>query len=437
VVLAVAAALLVAAVLAVALAMGIARAIAQPIQVLTASAQRLAQGLPHQPLPIHAGGEVGELAATFDDMAARVREQVRSIEQQRTRLAVVLANIPDGVVMLDGEGAVALMNATAERLLGLSGRSINGHTLIELTRDHELSDLGLSAIRDKAATPPSLIERGGGEHRGSIQAVAVPLPLEASPNAAALVVLQDVTELRRSEMMRRDFVANVSHELRTPVASVKAMVETLEEGALDNAEVARDFLARIHVEVDGLTRLIEELLELSRIESGRVQLKCEPHDLRHTIRQVLQRLQAPAERQGVTLSATPLDEPALAPIDDERIQQVLINLVHNAIKVTDPGGSVNVSIERSDNRLRVLVRDNGQGIEQQDLGRLFERFYKVDKSRASGGTGLGLAIAKHLTQAHGGRISAESAGRGHGATFIVELPAAGANAALKNAAASA
>jgi two-component system phosphate regulon sensor histidine kinase PhoR len=422
VVVAVAAALLGAALLAVALAVIIARAVALPIQALTASAQRLAQGLPHQPLPVHAGGEVGELAAAFDDMAARVREHVQSVELQRARLAAVLANIPDGVVMLDGDGAVALMNATAERLLGVDGSGAQGHTLIELTYDHELDDLGLRAIRDRSATSPVLIERGIGEQRRSIQSVAVPLPAEAASTAAALVVLQDVTELRQAEMTRRDFVANVSHELRTPVASVKAMVETLEEGALGDHEVARDFLARIHVEVDGLTRLIEELLELSRIESGRVQLRRAARDLRETVRDVIQRLQPQAERQGVTLRAATVDEPAVAFVDDERIQQVLMNLVHNAIKVTDPGGEVCVSIQRPDSRVQLIVRDNGLGIDRQDLGRLFERFYKVDKSRASGGTGLGLAIAKHLTQAHGGRIWAESAGHGQGATFTVELP---------------
>jgi two-component system phosphate regulon sensor histidine kinase PhoR len=224
-------------------------------------------------------------------------------------------------------------------------------------------------------------------------------------------------------MMRRDFVANVSHELRTPVASVKAMVETLEEGALEDPDAARDFLARIHVEVDDLTRLIEELLELSHTESGRVQLSREPHDLQNTVRSALQRLQAPAERQGVTLTQSDDDQPSIARIDDERIQQVLMNLIHNAIKVTEPGGTVNVSTMATENRVQVIIRDNGIGIDPQDLGRLFERFYKVDKSRSSGGTGLGLAIAKHLTQAHGGRIWAESAGRGQGATFTVELPA--------------
>ncbi len=436
VVVAVAAALFAAALLAVALAMIIARAIALPIQALTASAHRLAQGLPHRPLPVHAGGEVGELAATFNDMAERVRDNVRSIEQQRAQLAAVLANIPDGVVMLDDEGTIMLMNSAAKRLLHVSGKTVDGHTLIEITRDHELSDLGLSAIRLHAPTRPTLIEHGSGEARRSIQAVGAPLPSEASPSAAALVVLQDVTELRRTEMMRRDFVANVSHELRTPVASVKAMVETLEEGALADPGAARDFLARIHVEVDDLTRLIEELLELSRIESGRVQLSREPHDLRNTVRSALQRLQAPAERQGVTLTQSDHAQPAIALIDDERIQQVLMNLIHNAIKVTEPGGTVNVSIMATENRVQVIIRDNGIGIDRQDLGRLFERFYKVDKSRSSGGTGLGLAIAKHLTQAHGGRIWAESAGRGQGATFTVELPAMRLAPARRKAAAA-
>ncbi|MFN0073846.1 MAG: ATP-binding protein [Chloroflexota bacterium] len=423
VVAAVGAALLVAALFALALAVLLARAIALPIQALTESAHRLALGLPHRPLPVHASGEVGELAATFNNMAERVREQVRSIEQQRARLAAVLANIPDGVVILDADGVITLMNTMADRLLEVAAGSAQGRSLIQVTHDHELSDLGFRAIRLKVSTAPTLIERGSGDHRRSIQAVAVPLPPEAAHSAAALVVLQDVSELRRTELMRRDFVANVSHELRTPVASVKAMVETLEEGAIDDGEAARDFLARIHVEVDGLTRLIEELMELSRIESGRVQLQRAPHDLRETVKAALQRLHAPAERQGVTLTSELPEQPAMASVDDERIQQVLINLIHNAIKVTEPGGVVHVSVMPMGDDVRVAVCDNGIGIDQHDLGRLFERFYKVDKSRASGGTGLGLAIAKHLTQAHGGRIWAESAGHGRGATFTIELRA--------------
>jgi two-component system phosphate regulon sensor histidine kinase PhoR len=401
----------------------IARAIAHPIQALTDSAIRLAHGQPHRPLPLGAGGEVGELAGAFDDMAERVRAHVKSIEEERGRLAAMLANIPDGVIITNGAGEITLINAAAERLLRLSADSA-GRRLIEVVRDHEIVDLVDQALRPGAAPVTRLIELDVGDGRASIQAIGVSLPAGPDSEGRALVVLQDVTELRRVESVRRDFVANVSHELRTPVASLKAMVETLEGGALDDPAAARDFLARMHVEVDDLIQLIEELLELSRIESGRVTLRLQPMDPGPVVAAAVERLQTQAQRQGLDLALKLDDDRPQVVIDPDRLQQVVMNLVHNAIKFTEPGGCVLVKVGRHDGEVHVRVQDSGVGIAPDELGRLFERFYKVDRSRSSGGTGLGLAIAKHLTQAHGGRVWAESAGPGRGATFVVAIPSA-------------
>lgn len=425
VVTAVAAALAVAAAFGLLIAVVLARAIALPIQALTRSAVRLSEGQSHGNLPVDAGGEVGALAIAFNEMAGRIREHVRTVELERLRLATVLANIPDGVVILTSSGKIGLMNAAAGRLLNVNSSQAQGHTLIEVAKDHELADLAQQALTLAAPTAPRLIELGSGEVRRSIQAVATPVIGDAELGARALLVLQDVSDLRRIDAVRRDFVANVSHELRTPVASVKAMVETLEEGALEEPEVARDFLARIHVETDGLAHLIEELLELTRIESGRVQLRMEPNDVGQVVNGAVLRLQSTAQRQGVSLQVEwDARESFPARIDADRIQQVVMNLVHNAIKATPEGGVIQVSVERKGREAWIRVCDTGVGIDPAELSRLFERFYKVDKSRSSGGTGLGLAIAKHLTQAHGGRIWADSAGRGLGAAFIIALPLA-------------
>jgi two-component system phosphate regulon sensor histidine kinase PhoR len=256
----------------------------------------------------------------------------------------------------------------------------------------------------------------------------------AENKPAGLLVLQDITELRRLERVRRDFVANIGHELRTPLTSIKLLVETVRGAMHDDTQVAEDFLGQMEAELDRLTQLVRELLELSRIESGQVELHRTIVDAPQLLEEVAGRLRAQAVRAGVKLTVETGD--SLPPIyaDGERIEQVLVNLVHNAIKFTNPGGSVTLGAEgdSSDGEVRISVRDTGVGIPPDDLPRIFERFYKVDKARAGsrdrrdglgseGGTGLGLAIAKHVVQAHGGRIWAESV-YGQGSTFCFTLP---------------
>jgi two-component system phosphate regulon sensor histidine kinase PhoR len=236
--------------------------------------------------------------------------------------------------------------------------------------------------------------------------------------------------LERAEAIRREFIANVSHELRTPLASLKALVETLEEGALDDPPAAREFLAQVHVEVDSLTQFVNELLELSRVESGQARFDLKGVAPGEVAEDAVKRLRMQAKRSRIDLRLEA--EKGLPAIwaDPARVTQVLINLLHNAIKFTPEGGRVIVSVTRRDGDGVVFaVADTGIGIAAADLPRIFERFYKVDRSRASGGTGLGLAIAKHLVQAQGGQIWAESAGEGQGATFFFALPPAPAAAA--------
>jgi two-component system phosphate regulon sensor histidine kinase PhoR len=220
-------------------------------------------------------------------------------------------------------------------------------------------------------------------------------------------------------------VANVSHELRTPIAALKALVETLEEGALDDPPAARDFLRRIHVEVDGLAQLVAELLELSRVESGRAQLTLEAVEPDDLVRSAAERLRPQAERLGIGLTwdATADLTPVLA--DRTRVEHVLLALIHNAVKFTPPGGTVQARVQADGAFARFSVADTGAGILAEDLPRIFERFYKVDRARAAAGTGLGLAIAKHVVQALGGEIWAESE-VGQGTTVHFTLPTAGA-----------
>lgn len=450
---AVATALVAAAVLAIGLAIVLARLTTRRIEALTRAAQRFGHDGPAEPLPAHvlAGrDEVGLLARTLDEMAARLRAHVRAVEGEREQLAAVLRHMADGVVIANERNIVELINPAAERLLGLPSERAEGRSVMAVLHDHELAAVVRQALAgDPAAERPRVVELdswgggsaegrgapsrpagGEGRQRRAVQVLASPLPEHAGSGGAGgrrvLLMLQDVSELRRTEAVRRDLVANVSHELRTPVAALKAVVEALEDGALEVPEVARDFVARMHVEVDGLARLVEELLELSRLESGQLRLQWQTIDLGSVVAAAAERLRPLAERHGLTLTVqVPAGLPAVH-ADPDRMQQVVVNLVHNAAKFTPPGGHVLVAAERRGEAVAVTVSDTGIGIAPEALPRLFERFYKVDRARAGGGTGLGLAIAKHLVQAHGGRIWAESAGEGHGAAFIFTLPVAAA-----------
>ena len=250
----------------------------------------------------------------------------------------------------------------------------------------------------------------------------VTTPIAGGGEWAALAVFHDVSDVKRTEQVRRDFVANVSHELRTPLAAIKSLIETLEGGALEEPETARDFLARGNQEVDRLVRLVEELLELSKIESGDVPMARELVVLADVIDGAVDRLLPQARAQQVELSYEADNLPAVLG-DPDLLERVLANLLLNALKFTPAGGSIRVRAVAQDGSVVVSVSDTGVGIAAEDVPRVFERFYKADRARGSGGTGLGLAIVKHMIEAHGGRVSVESE-EGQGATFTFTIPIA-------------
>ena len=347
---------------------------------------------------------------------------------------LLMEQLETGVLIADGQRRILECNGAAVRLLNARAGSLTGKTLLEATLSFEIGSL-VSAAQTTGQTQQQEIRRGEPAGR-MLRARVIPLPSPqdqsaqmpetgVEPNIASapaqyLLLLEDVTELRRLETVRRDFVANVSHELRTPLASIRAMAETLQDGALHDGEVASRFVNIIVGEVERLTRILEDLLILSRAESQMPER--EPFALTTLVRDVTERLTAQAAKAQLTL--VNLNAPALEiAANRDQIEQVLVNLIDNAIKYTPPGGKITVSMTAKDGEATVCVEDTGIGIMSQDVPRLFERFYRVDKarSRQSGGTGLGLSIVKHIVEMHGGRVEVQSEYE-RGSVFSFSLP---------------
>lgn len=341
----------------------------------------------------------------------------RAEQAQHERLQAILHHLRDGLILLTPEGTVADLNLAAAALFAITPEQARGRTLMQALRHHRLAELW-AACRRTGQEQHEALELPS---RRFVHCIAFPLGAE-HPGQVALLV-QDLTRVRHLETMRRDFIANLSHELRTPLAALQALAETLQAGALDDPQVASRFLQRMVDEVATLNRLVQDLLDLSRLERGQVPLQLEPIAPREALEAACDRFALAAERQGVTLTVqAPADLPPVL-ADRGRLQQVLGNLLDNALRFTPQGGHIILGAAAQGHEIRFWVQDSGPGIPPEHLPRVFERFYKVDPARQRRGTGLGLAIAKHIVEAHGGRIGVESQ-VGQGSTFWFTLPQA-------------
>jgi two-component system, OmpR family, phosphate regulon sensor histidine kinase PhoR len=364
--------------------------------------------------------ELENLSGAITSIVSRSDVRLLMLDSERSRLATVLDQITDGVLIADTQGIVQFSNPAAGRLFQFAHPV--DHSIAEVVRNHKL----VEAWR-----------RGQQTRQMQSESVEVPtrhqyLHLVVIPDqhtSGSLLLVQDLTRLRRLETVRRDFVSNLSHELRTPLASLKALAETLQEGALEDPPAARQFVDQIQVEVDALSQMVNELLELSKIESGRFALDLSAVAAYELLDSASQRMQLQAERAKLTLRVECRDDLPKVQIDSQRLEQVLVNLIHNAVKFTRPGGEVLLFAdivhdeEEVDTSVQFAVRDTGVGIPADEISRIFERFYRVDKSRAGSGTGLGLSIAKHIVEAHRGKIWVESI-EGQGSTFYFTIPVA-------------
>lgn len=353
-----------------------------------------------------------ELSNAVKTLALTQQVRISRLDAERAKLAAVLDRMTDGVLIADAAGRVQFANPAAERLFEI--HSAPGRTITEVLRQHQLVEawkrsLATSQPQEESVELPS--------RRQFAQLVILPDP----QTGGSLLLVQDLTRVRRLETVRRDFISNVSHELRTPLASLKALTETLRDGALDDPKAAPRFLGRIETEVDALTQMAQELLELTRIESGQVPLDLKPVSPAKLLHSAAERMRVQAERAGLTLIVSETVTMPDVRADAGRLEQVLVNLVHNAIKFTVPDGTVMLSVEAEGKFVRFAVHDTGVGIPEEELERVFERFYKSDRARSGGGTGLGLSIARHIVEAHEGRIWVESR-EGRGSTFFFTIP---------------
>ena len=396
----------------------LAKTMITPIERLTAGAKRVASGDFSRKLEVASKDEIGVLTATFNSMARQLQATIREAENERNKLDTLFLHMTDGVVAFSREGTMIQKNPAAEDMLG---RSI----LPEDTYESLFGDLApLDRILSLEQPGYQEAERTAGNR--SLELLLAPFDQE-SGQGGVMVVIHDVTTQRRNEEMRREFVANVSHELRTPLTNIRSYAETLVDGAGDiPPAMEKNFLGVILNESDRMTHIVQDLLTLSRFDSGRSELKLERFSFSAAVRDIYNAVLMDAQRHGhtLTLDVGP-DIPEMMG-DRDRILQVMMNVVSNAIKYTPDGGQIAISAGRNPLRVWMEVSDNGIGIPENDRPRIFERFYRVDKarSRESGGTGLGLSIAKEIVDRHEGIIALVDR-PGPGTTIRIELPIEG------------
>jgi two-component system phosphate regulon sensor histidine kinase PhoR len=400
------------------LALWLSRVALRPLREVAEAVARVAEGDLERRLPRAAGDDLGRIAAAVNEMAEQLRARLRELVEDKERLQAVLSGMVEGVLVVDAERRVVLANPRLRELFSFRGDAA-GRDLFEVVRRADLAEALDEAARGGGPVVRDLETSGPEPRQLELHAVRFPT---GGALLGVVAVLHDVTELHRLERMRRDFVANVSHELKTPLTAIRGFAETLAAGGVPEAE-RRSHLDVVLRHAERLARLIDDLLELSRIEGQRGPLERTEVDVARAAALALRDLAPQLEARGLRASLA-AGACGRACADRRAVEQILANLLDNACKYTEPGGRIEVRIAEAGGRVRVEVEDSGIGIPPEDLPRVFERFYRVDKARSRdlGGTGLGLAIVKHLVQALGGQVSVRSA-PGSGSTFTVLLPA--------------
>jgi len=396
--------------------LALARTITSPIKEVTTKAAEMAAGRFDQRIRVRSEDEIGQLGRMFNYLTERLRQTLSDITAEKGKLEAVLKHMTDGVLAVDSAGTVVLSNRAAETLVGQE--ELVGTPIQEI-----IPEITPTLLKEAAAGGPVSRRMKVGSCSVMVHLAAMHAPDPRS--AGTVLVLQDITEQERLEKMRKDFVANVSHELRTPVTSIKSYIETLLDGvAGEDPALARRFLEVVHGEVDRMARLITDLLDLSTLDHVGAARLSEIADLGDLMQEVLDKLSIHMNTKGIAVSFR-RSRGVRVLGDRDRLLQVFSNVLSNAVKYTGEGGAIYISVRRERGRVVVRVKDTGIGIPKEDLPRVFERFYRVDKARSRelGGTGLGLSIAREIVISHGGDIFIDSE-VGRGTEVRIELPPA-------------
>ena len=410
------------AVLAAGISWVISRRISQPIEQMKKSAEHFAGGDLSHRLASPATEEMASLADAMNQMAAQLDDRIETIISQRNQLETVLASMLEGVIAVDTEERIVSINRAAAQLFANEPADCETKSIQEVIRSPALQQFIRSALNSEDPAEEDITLYQNQER--VIDVKSSPLLDADRQQIGTLVVFNDVTQLRRLENMRRDFVANVSHEIKTPLTAIKGFVETLQQGKVDKTEESNRFLEIIQKHVDRLNSIVEDLLALARIEQKDEQkeINFEPVKIADVCQSAIQLCRPRAEEKKIRIDLD-CEKDATAIFDPALIEQAVVNLLDNAIKYSDSQSSITLKSHQQNSEMIISVEDHGIGIAQKHLPRLFERFYRVDKARSRnmGGTGLGLAIVKHIAQAHGGHVTVESK-LGEGSCFSIHLP---------------
>ena len=419
-------------ILALAVIVAAGRQLTYPVRALVAAAVDLERGRLDRRIGALPAGELHDLGESIDRMAAALEAKVAAISDERARLQAIVSSMVEGVLVLDRDGRIVLLNAAAEQMLGLAP-AVVGQRLLEVLRHHALNELVYWVLASSAGRSEEIaigVSRAGasngpaglGSAAGEARIFQVQASVARATVLGAVLVFHDITEIRRLERVRKDFVANVSHELRTPLTSIAGYIEALLDGAKDDSRQCAEFLQIIKRHAAGLNAIVADLLQLSSIESGQYRWRREAVRISDLVEAAV-RVVAPAaagKRQFVTAGAVATELEVYG--DSGKLGEVLINLLDNAVKYTPAGGRIGIEVEPGAETVEIRVSDSGIGIPPADQARIFERFFRVDRARSRelGGTGLGLAIVKHIVEAHAGRVAVESV-PGKGSRFTVTL----------------
>ncbi|KIH71701.1 two-component system histidine kinase PnpS [Salinicoccus roseus] len=399
----------------------LARSITRPIDSIMNVTSRLRRNDYSSRVNTEAKGEIGDLSQSINALAASLQRQMKEIEENEQQLTSIISNMVSGVMLVNQDGKVVLLNSAMERFLSQHKGNLIGQPYEKVGERFALSP-HIHAVFETNEKVHEEVHSYYPQER-IMDAHLAPYYGQGWQQRGVIVVLHDITEIRRLEKMRSDFVANVSHELKTPVTSVRGFSETLMSGEVTDEETTKQFLKIIHDESQRLDRLIRDLLNLSKIERQKMPLNLETLNMTALVHEVSVTLQGAVEEKQTKLVLPDPTKDVYLQGDEDRLRQIILNLVGNGINYTAEGGTVTVSLKENVEKVRLIIQDDGIGIPEESLPRIFERFYRVDRARSrhSGGTGLGLAIVKHLIESHHGEIEVESR-EGEGTTFTVILP---------------